>query len=114
MSRSVWDDEALEKAEREEREGGAEVVEEEDKVNEKFRKGFGLTEKELVEGRELSCAVFCCRRRVQADSCFLSFFPEQNSRLTSSAASPSTARLSSPPLSFASNLLVFSPRPGCV
>lgn len=55
MSRSVWDDEALEKAEREEREGGAEDIDEEEKekVNEKFRKGFGLTDKEAVEGREL-------------------------------------------------------------
>lgn len=57
MSRSVWDDETFGQAEREERET---VVEMDgpasEKVNEKFRKSFGLTEKESVLGREFSPA----------------------------------------------------------
>lgn len=63
MSRSVWDDETVGRAEREEQERVAtaaaeavpseEEVQEGEKVNEKFRRAFGLTEKEAVVAREL-------------------------------------------------------------
>lgn len=54
MSRSVWDDQAVGRAEREEQEGAEIEDQAGEKVNEKFRKSFGLTEKESVLARELT------------------------------------------------------------